>query len=131
MNNNAAAIYGGGYNSDVTGDIFIHIKENSLISEETVWGGGTGDSTITGGVTITVDDSTEVIGEIHAGGNEGADVIGNVSITVSGSPNPPARPFLRPVKGRTRITRPKLTAMSPFLCTAAGPTYTHWTSLAK
>ena len=81
MNNNAAAIYGGGYNSDVTGDIFIHIKENSLISEETVWGGGTGDSTITGGVTITVDDSTEVIGEIHAGGNEGADVIGNVSIT--------------------------------------------------
>ena len=27
MNNNAAAIYGGGYNSDVTGDIFIHIKE--------------------------------------------------------------------------------------------------------
>ena len=86
MNNNAAAIYGGGYNSDVTGDIFIHIKENSLISEETVWGGGTGDSTITGGVTITVDDSTEVIGEIHAGGNEGADVIGNVSITVSGGP---------------------------------------------
>ena len=86
MNNNAAAIYGGGYDSDVTGDIFIHIKENSLISEETVWGGGTGDSTITGGVTITVDDSTEVIGEIHAGGNEGADVIGNVSITVSGGP---------------------------------------------
>lgn len=86
MNNNAAAIYGGGYNSDVTGDIFIHIKENSLISEETVWGGGTGDSTITGGVTITVDDSTEVIGEIHAGGNEGADVIGDVVITVSGGP---------------------------------------------
>ena len=73
MNNNAAAIYGGGYDSDVTGDIFIHIKENSLISEETVWGGGTGDSTITGGVTITVDDSSEVIGEIRAGGNEGAE----------------------------------------------------------
>ncbi|MFQ7453420.1 MAG: hypothetical protein ACLRNQ_20775 [Flavonifractor plautii] len=86
MNNNAAAIYGGGYNSDVTGDIFIHIKENSLISEETVWGGGTGDSTITGGVTITVDDSSEVIGEIRAGGNEGADVIGDVVITVSGGP---------------------------------------------
>lgn len=75
-----------GYNSDVTGDIFIHIKENSLISEETVWGGGTGDSTITGGVTITVDDSSEVIGEIRAGGNEGADVIGDVVITVSGGP---------------------------------------------
>ena len=86
MNNNAAAIYGGGYDSDVTGDIFIHIKENSLISEETVWGGGTGDSTITGGVTITVDDSSEVIGEIRAGGNEGADVIGDVVITVSGGP---------------------------------------------
>ena len=33
-----------------------------------------------------MDDSSEVIGEIRAGGNEGADVIGDVVITVSGGP---------------------------------------------
>ena len=131
MNNNAAAIYGGGYNSDVTGDIFIHIKENSLISEETVWGGGTGDSTITGGVTITVDDSSEVIGEIRAGGNEGADVIGDVVITVSGGPQSARPTIFATGKGEGEDNPAKLTAMSPLLCTAAGPTYTHWTSLAK
>lgn len=84
MTNNAAALYGGGYDgATVEGNVTIQMKD-STIASDTVWGGGN-EANVNGNVSINILDSKEVIGDIHGGGEEG-NVSGAVEITLTGGP---------------------------------------------
>lgn len=116
MTNNAAALYGGGYDgATVEGNVTIQMKD-STIASDTVWGGGN-EANVNGNVSINILDSKEVIGDIHGGGEEG-NVSGAVEITLTGGPITSCPDIFATGKGKDAEEKRRSAATFPSRSTA-------------